>query len=320
MALVVLGHFFQSMVSAGLLGPTAAYRYFIQFIYWFHVPLLFLCSGFLYQRYTKTDSVAAWARNAGKKFAAFSVPYFFFSTVSYLLKNIFSSYVNHETNGLLEHLFIRPAAPYWFLLTLFVLFVIIPTAKSKKMGLLMLAAAFCAWLFCNLADGIAIPSVLQTVLVYAFWFVLGMCLALFDSKRLFAPWTGILFLLSAGLAWLGLHFSLPVPVLSLCCGLLACFGLIGWMGWVYRANRQTPVMGFLAKYTMPVYLLHTIFSAGVRAVLFKAGINSAPIHIAAGLLASFVLPILAEIIMEKIHLDFLIYPLKYIRKRRKQAE
>lgn len=76
-ALVVLGHFFQSMVSAGLLGPTAAYRYFIQFIYWFHVPLLFLCSGFLYQRYTKTDSVAAWARNAGKKFAAFSVPYFF---------------------------------------------------------------------------------------------------------------------------------------------------------------------------------------------------------------------------------------------------
>ena len=64
---------------------------------------------------------------------------------------------------------------------------------------------------------------------------------------------------------------------------------------------------------MSVFLMHTIFSAGLRAVLLKINITNTAVHIIAGIIASFVLPVIAQIFMEKIHLDFVIYPLKYIK-------
>ena len=46
--LVVLGHFFMSMVTANVLPDTDLYQWFRQTIYYFHVPLFFICSGYLW--------------------------------------------------------------------------------------------------------------------------------------------------------------------------------------------------------------------------------------------------------------------------------
>lgn len=51
-ALVVLGHFAQSMVRAGILPDTAAYTLCNSALYTFHVPLFFICSAYLYRRFT----------------------------------------------------------------------------------------------------------------------------------------------------------------------------------------------------------------------------------------------------------------------------
>lgn len=40
--LVVLGHFFMSMVTANVLSDTGLYQWFCQTIYYFHVPLFFI--------------------------------------------------------------------------------------------------------------------------------------------------------------------------------------------------------------------------------------------------------------------------------------
>ena len=48
--LVVLGHFFQSMEAAGYLSASDLLRWFDRTIYYFHVPLFFLCSGYLHQK------------------------------------------------------------------------------------------------------------------------------------------------------------------------------------------------------------------------------------------------------------------------------
>ena len=53
--LVVLGHFFQSMVKSNLMVGTFAYNYFEDTIYYFHVPLFFICSGYLYQKYSSVN-------------------------------------------------------------------------------------------------------------------------------------------------------------------------------------------------------------------------------------------------------------------------
>ncbi len=68
--LVVLGHFFQSMIKSDILSANGLYRWFNQIIYYFHVPLFFICSGYLYQNLSmlddthKVDDLHSWRRNA----------------------------------------------------------------------------------------------------------------------------------------------------------------------------------------------------------------------------------------------------------------
>ena len=78
--LVVVGHFFQSMVKASILPDSGLYEWFITTVYYFHVPLFFICSGYLYQKYSKVNSVDSWRRNIAKKVLALGVPYVTFST------------------------------------------------------------------------------------------------------------------------------------------------------------------------------------------------------------------------------------------------
>lgn len=65
--LVVLGHFFQSMVKASILPDNGLYQWFDTTIYYFQVPLFFICSGYLYQKYSCVDSIGAWKNNVIKK-------------------------------------------------------------------------------------------------------------------------------------------------------------------------------------------------------------------------------------------------------------
>ena len=67
---------------------------------------------------------------------------------------------------------------------------------------------------------------------------------------------------------------------------------------------------------MPIFLMHTIFAAGLRSVLLKMGIDSAMIHFVGGLTISVVGPIIVAYIMKKtVFLEFFLYPDKFMRKR-----
>lgn len=133
--LVVLGHFFQSMVKSNILADNDLYSWFIQTIYYFHVPLFFICSGYLYQKISKVDSFSSYGKNIVKKLLALGVPYFVFSTATWVLKFIFADAVNTELDGILVTLFVAPTAPYWYLYCLFFIFLITPTFKNKSMTL-----------------------------------------------------------------------------------------------------------------------------------------------------------------------------------------
>ena len=132
--LVVLGHFFMSMVAANVLPDTDLYQWFRETIYHFHVPLFFICSGYLYQKLSEVDDVHSWWKNVLKKALNLGVPYFTFSFATWLLKTVFSSSVNTQIGGLFDTLFIHPTAPYWYLYALFFLFLITPTFQTKRMA------------------------------------------------------------------------------------------------------------------------------------------------------------------------------------------
>lgn len=142
--LVVLGHFFQSMTKANILPENDLYKSFNTTIYYFHVPLFFICSGYLYQKYSKVTSVGNWYRNIVKKVLALGVPYATFTTATWVLKKVFSSSVNDQIGDLRETLFLHPTAPYWYLYALFFIFLITPTFNSVKAAAVGLVVALAA--------------------------------------------------------------------------------------------------------------------------------------------------------------------------------
>lgn len=142
--LVVVGHFFMSMVQSGILPDSNLHEWFITTIYYFHVPLFFICSGYLYQKYSKVDNVESWHRNVAKKALALGIPYATFTTATWILKKVFSSSINNQIGGLGDTLFLHPTAPYWYLYALFFIFLVTPTFNSVKAGAVGLVVALAA--------------------------------------------------------------------------------------------------------------------------------------------------------------------------------
>ena len=98
--LVVLGHFFQSMVKSDILSNSSFYRWFIDTIYYFHVPLFFICSGYLYQKYASIKSLKAWGTNIAKKLVALGGPLFCFFYSDVGLKKDFCRFGKLTVGGI----------------------------------------------------------------------------------------------------------------------------------------------------------------------------------------------------------------------------
>ena len=139
--LVAIGHFFMGMITAEMMPDSGLQKWFIQTIYYFHVPLFFIASGYLYQKVNCVTDVRSWGKNILKKLLTLGIPYFVFSFVTWALKTFFSSSVNTPLGGLADTLFIHPAAPYWYLYALFFVFLITPTFRNKKMAVVGLIIA-----------------------------------------------------------------------------------------------------------------------------------------------------------------------------------
>ena len=118
-----------------------------------------------------------------------------------------------------------------------------------------------------------------------------------------------------------LFFGLSVAVymaniqnsaVSFALGLMACVAVILLVAGL--EDKSGKVMSFLAKYTMPIFLMHTLFAAPMRSVLLKIGVTNAVAHIGLGLGVSFAGPIVAAWIMKKTKwLEFFLYPNKYMK-------
>ena len=311
--LVVLGHFFQSMTKVNILPENDLYQWFNTTIYYFHVPLFFICSGFLYQKYSKVNDFKSWKKNMAKKALALGVPYVTFSTATWVLKTVFSGSVNDQIGGLGDTLLLHPTAPYWYLYALFFIFLVTPTFSTVKMALIGLIAAIAVKAYILTGGGTRVYAV-STVLANEIWFVLGMSSCVFDvqirGKKLQGTVIGLLFL---GLSVAVYMADIQNSAMSFVLGLLACAAVILLVaGFEERSGKM---MGFLAKYTMPIFLMHTLFAAPLRSVLLKIGVTNATIHVVLGLGISFAGPIVAVWIMKKTKwLEFFLYPNKFLGK------
>ena len=224
--LVVVGHFFQSMVKASILPDSGLYEWFITTVYYFHVPLFFICSGYLYQKYSKVNSVGSWRRNVAKKVLALGIPHVTFSTATWVLKKAFSSSVNNQIGGLGDTLLFHPASPYWYLYALFFIFLLTPTFKSVKMAIGGLIVAIALKTIALSGGGYDVYAV-STVLSNEIWFVLGMSICTFNvqlkGRKVQRTICGLLFMILSVVVY---KAEISGGVIPFAMGLLACVAVI----------------------------------------------------------------------------------------------
>ncbi len=310
--MVVTTHLYMSFAKSGWVSKDALfYNIPIQMSLVFTVQLFFVCSGFLYQYFRKDTSVKGHFKNIVNKAIALGVPYFVFSGISLAIKNVFSASVNSKPSSILHTLFIKPMAPYWYLYVLFLLFVIIPCVNDKKkiyiIFVLSVAAKFIYVFF-----PIKLPYILMQIVSQSIWFTFGMLLTTIEFKYnylekflcLILGGVGIIlsiFFFRVGNGTRIIRFSLSILLVL---SLLYCFM------WISRGSSGRLTSG-LRKYILPIFLMHTIFAAGMRILLTKAGISLFSVHIVLGTVASFVFPVLVYIfIQNKWYLLVFIEPLK----------
>jgi fucose 4-O-acetylase-like acetyltransferase len=320
---VLTGHILQGLIKSGLIIESAQIRWFLESIYLFHVQLFFLCSGYLY-------TLSGQARhkdhlkNISSKAVSLGIPYFFFATLTWIFRHFAQGDVNSENISLPEFLFVSPvSAPYWYLYTLFILFIIIPCIK-KRTGIAALAAVF---LVLHIFSSVfAFSFVTLSVSQYGFWFVLGMlaciCEPLFKEKIsgclcLIAGITLLILFTFASFRLFAEGFVLAGGLISLILGFLACAGFYLLFTAICKNREANALEKKLIKYTFPVYLMHTIFAAMIRMVLLKAGILSPALHLTCGMALSVMLSVLCAWAAEKlIYPEFVIYPHKVINRFR----
>jgi len=120
--LVVVGH---SIIRFPLnIMDMPPYNTIYDYIYSFHVPLLFMISGLCYG----FGSVISYKDFIKRKALRLIVPYCAFCLVVLVSKLLLSSLVNRKVDGISEGLYsiVFEGGFYWFLYTLFIIFLIFP--------------------------------------------------------------------------------------------------------------------------------------------------------------------------------------------------
>jgi hypothetical protein len=228
---------------------------------------------------------------------------------------VFSGSVNDQIGGLGDTLFLHPTSPYWYLYILFFIFLITWTTKTVKQQLVLLLFSFLVKLLGIFGFHTGMYFIDKTMDNW-FWFVFGMCIVygIIISNRIVVGMLSFGIFIALTVLNANGSFDYDNRFLGFILSCLACYGTIVIIQYIFREGNQNKIFAYFAKYTMPIFLMHTLFAAPLRSVLLKLGITSAPFHIVIGLAFSFLGPIVAMIVLEKVKpLDFMVYPTRYIK-------
>ncbi len=255
-----------------------------------------------------------------------SVPYLIFSFATWILKTIFVSSTNDQIGGLFEILFLKPTSPYWYLYCLFFLFLITPTFRNTKMIVVGFVVAFSMKIMV-LSDGDISAYAILVVLQNEIWFVMGMCLSIGITS---CRWKPVKVWISTGLGIVFVVLSILLMDISngwisFLLGVLACVVVIELVrkadidrtenyGKTDGKIKSNVVFAFLSKYTMPIFVMHTLFAAPFRVMLLKIEIENSAVHMVCGITISFIGPIVTAEIMKKMKvLEIFLYPEKFVK-------
>ena len=300
--LVVIGHAWRGLDSAGMIGDPDLFRAIDTLIYNFHMPLFFLLSGMTFE---------AWALKRPAPEAAFSrVTRLIWPLVlwTYLFAGArlaAGDAANTQVSGWQSLAFfpLPPRDHFWFLWALFLQHLAV-LALIRAVGRPLGAATWAALAVVVILGSSFTPVGLNAwtfgALTYAGAFLTGLALGPAGL-----PAKGALAFGLAAAVFIGLQvvsFQLPESLLTR--QILGIVLSLAFLAMVRVASLSGPgpalrLLAFLGVSSMGIYLAHTIFSAGIRAVLgrFTADLT---LHMIAGTLIGIIGPLIIYIVIRRV--------------------
>lgn len=325
--LVVIGHLLQGLDKANIQWNENLYSYIDTFLYIFHMPLFMCLSGYLYKKYTKINSWKEYFSFLKKKLINLGIPYLVFYLVYVFINMIFASNVNSQ-KGIEDILNIltNPMPPFWFLYALFFIFLVTPllekVSKNNK-KIVFVIAIFLHIINIYLKTEIYAIDIVAEYLVY---FYLGAILVNRLKERSKTKnviiYTITFILLALLYCFMIKEQIIDNRILQILKILLAILGTLVSIQIFKNLTdviAKQKILNEISKNTFAIYLMHTIFSAGIRIVLLKLEITNFYLHFVLGLLIGILGPIVVAKILEKIKYgNVILYPLKTLKEVRKE--
>ena len=307
--LVLFGHVIMGIRLAGINIPQF-FEGMEKFIWSFHVALFLFLSGVVY------NETGQWKGKKTKwgfilhKLMNLGIPYVTFSVVYVLINSLVGTVNTGFKVSDILYIWKTPVAQYWFLYALFFLFVIW-TALS---GILK------NW-------QIAVLTILIGYLSPILGISLGCMEVVFYSSLAFGIGTFVNFKKLSDIPiwakWLVVFLHIVIGVLFILVNkietafvkefmiLLGIYSSIMFISMLQKNKIVARFLDFVNKYSFQIYLLHTIFTAGIRIIMLRVNINSWVIHVVVGTICGLVFSVLTAQIAKKTRvLDFFFFPTK----------
>ena len=314
--LVLFGHVIMGIRVAGINIP-GFFEGVERFIWSFHVPLFLFLSGAVYKMTGEWRGKKTKLGFIINKLLSLGIPYVVFSAV-YITINSFVGEAN--TNSSIKDILSiwkTPVAQYWFLYALFFLFCIWALLsgifKNWQITALMVGLGYLAPYF-----GISLGS-FDVVFYSALAFGAGTFLNFSKLTRI--PVTAKMFIVLSHIAVCTACILIGkegTPIIKEILLLYGIYSSIMFISLIQDIKLVSKFLLFINKYSFQTYLLHTIFTAGIRIILLRVNVSQWWIHVILGTVCGILFSVLAAVIAKKIKfLDFFFFPTKAFKARKK---
>lgn len=313
--LVLFGHVIIGLNSSAVTTPLFLYK-LQSFIWTFHVDLWMFLAGYVYSLTGKWKKHETPLKFIGNKLLNLGIPYFFFGSVYILINSQIPSVNTKSSLSDIPKLIYTPVAQYWFLYALFFVFVIWTLLSLFLKDHVITIVLYIA--FVLLTKVFRVPLFFLGDSFGCFLaFGLGACFKSLSSHN-YKTWIKlsvvVLHLVGVGI----IVWTDSLNLFPCFDDIVAVFGILSSIFLIQVISRIKPVSRFLEftnKYSFPIFLLHTMFTAATRILLMKMGVNNYLIHILIATPIGYAAPVFIGFIASKIPIiNFFFYPSRSIKE------
>lgn len=283
------------------------------------MPLFMMISGFVYRlAYFDETGIPNQGRIYHQVMNLIAI-YFIFSIPFGLLKVFCGRYVNKGvtlTDVLMA--WAKPISPYWYLYALIGLYLIFSIKKIYRTDericyiVVLCAALISPYIHCEYFE-------FKHIMYYSYFFYIGMLYRRMGSY--IRKWHVMVYIIISGIL-LALFWekayksgisvgSLPVVNLFIATGIILTI-------WYIFENisflQKNSILKLCGRYSLEIYVIHCLFTAGFRTIFLKIGITNIYLCIILNFIISTFIPVLFSMACKKINIHGLFFkPVTYMK-------